>query len=67
MQVHAAILRAVADHYSLAPAREFARIDSLKMQAAYKYVCKQSSCLMERKRNRENPHSRTTDKKRDAA
>ncbi len=37
------------------------------MQAAYKYVCKQSSCLMERNRNRENLHSKTTDKKCDAA
>jgi hypothetical protein len=37
------------------------------MQAAYKFVCKQSSRLMERNRNPENPHSRTTDEKRNAA
>ncbi len=37
------------------------------MQAAYKYICKQSSCLMEHSRNCENLHSRTTGEKRDAA
>ncbi len=57
VQVQAVVLRAVADHPSLAPARKVAKTNSLKMQAAYKYVCKQSSCLMERNLNRENLHS----------
>ncbi len=61
--MQAVVLRAVVDHPSLAPAREVARIDLLKMQAAYKYVCKQSTCLMERYSNRENLPSRTKDKK----
>ncbi len=56
MQAQAVVLHAVADHPSLAPARKVARINSLKMQAAYKYLCKQSSCLMEHNRNHENLH-----------
>ncbi len=36
------------------------------MQAAYKFVCKQSSCLMKTNCNRANPRARTTDKKHDA-
>jgi hypothetical protein len=67
MQAQAVVLCAIADHPSLAPACEIARMDSLKMQAAYKFVCKQSSCLMKCNCNHENPHSRTTNKKRDAA
>jgi hypothetical protein len=63
MQAQAAVLHAVADHPSLVPAREVAMIDLLKMQAASKFVCKQSSFLMERNRNRKNPHSRTIDEK----
>ncbi len=67
VQEQAAVLCAVMDHPSLASARKLARIDSLKMQAAYNFVCKQSSCLMKRNCNRENSRARTTDKKRDAA
>ncbi len=51
----------------MAPARKLARINSSKMQASYKFVCKQSSCVMKRNHNRENLHARTTDKKRDVA
>jgi hypothetical protein len=36
VQAQAVVLCAVADHPSLAPARKVARIDLLKMQAAYK-------------------------------
>jgi hypothetical protein len=67
VQAQAAVLRAVADHPSLAPAHELARNDSSKMQAADKFVCEQSSCLMERNHNRENPLARTTDKNHNAA
>jgi hypothetical protein len=67
VQAHAAVLRAVADHPSLAPARELARINLSKMQAAYKFVCEQSSPLMKTNCNWENPHARTTDEKRNAA
>ncbi len=38
VQAQAAVLCAVADHPSLAPARELASMDSSKMQAAYKFV-----------------------------
>jgi hypothetical protein len=55
------------DHPSLVPVRKLARIDSSKMQAAYKFVCKQSSCLMKTHCNRVNPCARTTYKKHDAA
>ncbi len=66
MQAQAAVLHAVVDHPSLAPARKLARIDLSKMQAAYKFVCKQSSCLMKTNCNRANQCARTTDKKRNA-
>ena len=66
MQAQAAVLRAIADHPSLAPARELASIESSKMQAAYKFVCKQSSCLMKTNRNCAFPQAKTTDEKRDA-
>jgi hypothetical protein len=36
------------------------------MQAAYKFVCNQSSCLMKTNRNRDFPCAKTTDKKRNA-
>jgi hypothetical protein len=36
------------------------------MQAAYKFVCKQSSCLMKTNRNWAFPCTKTTDEKRDA-
>ncbi len=64
--MQAAVLCAVADHPSLAPARELASINSSKMQAAYKFVCKQSSCLMKTNYNRAFPRAKTTDKKKDA-
>ncbi len=67
VQAQAVVLCAVANHSSLAPARKVVRIDSLKMQAAYKYVFKQSSRLMECNCNHENLHSRTTDEKHDPA
>jgi hypothetical protein len=68
VQAQAAVLRAVADHPSLAPARELASIDSSKMQAAYKFVCKQSSCLMKTTRNLQSGFSacKTTVEKRNA-
>jgi hypothetical protein len=66
MQVQAAVLHAVTDHPSLAPARELASIDSSKMQAAYKFVCKQYSCLMKTNRNWDFSRAKTTDEKRDA-
>jgi hypothetical protein len=66
VQVQAAVLHAVADHPSLAPARKLASIDSSKMQAAYKFVCKQSSCLMKTNCNWANSCARTTDEKRNA-
>ncbi len=66
VQAQAAVLRAVADHPSLAPAHELASIESSKMQAAYKFVCKQSSCLMKTNRNRAFLLAKTTDEKRDA-
>jgi hypothetical protein len=66
VQVQAAVLRAVADHPSLAPAHELASIELSKMQAAYKFVCKQSSRLMKTNRNRAFPRAKTTDKKRNA-
>jgi hypothetical protein len=46
MQAQAAVLRAVADFPSLAPARKLASIETSKMQAAYTFVCEQSSRLM---------------------
>jgi hypothetical protein len=46
MQAQVAVLCAVADHPSLAPACKLASIDLSKMQAAYKFVCEQSSRLM---------------------
>jgi hypothetical protein len=67
VQAQAVVLRTVGDHPSLAPACKVARINLFKMQASYKYVCKQYSRLMERNRNHENLHSRTTDEKRHAA
>jgi hypothetical protein len=66
VQAQAAVLRAVADHPSLAPARELASINSSKMQAAYKFVCKQSSCLMKTNCNCAFPQAKTTDEKPDA-
>ena len=50
VEVQAAVLRAVASHPSLAPARELARIDSSKEQAGYKFVCvcEQSVRLMKK-------------------
>jgi hypothetical protein len=66
LQAQAAVLCAVADHPYLAPARKLASIDSSKMQAAYKFVCEQSSCLMNTNRNRAFSRAKTTDKKRDA-
>jgi hypothetical protein len=66
VQAQAAVLHAVADHPSLAPARELASINLSKMQAAYKFVCKQSSCLMKTNRNCAFPLAKTTDEKRDA-
>ena len=36
------------------------------MQAAYKFVCKQSSCLMKTNCNRAFPQAKTTDEKRNA-
>jgi hypothetical protein len=38
-----------------------------KMQAAYKFVCKQSSCLMEHNHSCKNTCTHATDKKRNAA
>ncbi len=64
--MQAAVLRAVADHPSLAPVCKLASIESSKMQAAYKFVCKQSSCLMKTNHNWAFPQAKTTDKKRDA-
>jgi hypothetical protein len=66
MQAQAAVFRAVTDHLSLAPARELASINLPKMQAAYKLVCKQSSCLMKTNCNRAFPRAKTTDEKLDA-
>jgi hypothetical protein len=66
MQAQATVLCAVTDHLSLAPVRELAMIDLSIMQAAYKFVCKQSSCLMKTNHNRANPCTRTTEKKRNA-
>ncbi len=66
VQVQAAVLHAVADHPSLAPAHKLAIIDLSKMLAAYKFVCKQSSCLMKTNHNQAFPRAKTTDKKRDA-
>jgi hypothetical protein len=63
MQAQAAVLHAVADHPYLAPARKLASIDSSKMQAAYKFVCEQSSCLMKTNRNRAFLQAKTTDEK----
>jgi hypothetical protein len=71
MQAQAAVLHAVKDHPSLAPAHKLTivsvRINWSKMQAAYKFVCKQSSCLMEHNHNLENLRTNITAKKRDAA
>ena len=36
------------------------------MQAAYKFVCKQSSCLIKTNCNRTFPHAKTADEKRNA-
>jgi hypothetical protein len=66
VQVQAAVLCAVTDHPFLAPAHELASIDSSKMQAAYKFVCKQSSCLMKTNHNQAFLHAKTTDEKCDA-
>jgi hypothetical protein len=68
VQVQAALLRAVADHPSLAPVCKLASIDSSKMQAAYKFVCKQSSCLMKTNCNLQLGFSvrKTTDEEHDA-
>jgi hypothetical protein len=66
VQAQAAVLHAVTDHPSLAPAQELASINSSKMQAAYKFVCKQSSCLMNTNHNQAFPQAKTTDEKRDA-
>jgi hypothetical protein len=66
MQAQAAVLCAVTDYPSLAPACELASIDLSRIQAAYKFVCKQSSCLMKTNCNRAFPHAKTTDEKRDA-
>jgi hypothetical protein len=37
------------------------------MQAVYKFVCKQSSCLMEHNHKLENPHAKKEDKKHNDA
>jgi hypothetical protein len=66
VQAHAAVLRAVADHPSLAPAHKLASIKSSKMQAAYKFVWKQSSCLMKTNRNRAFPQAKKIGEKCDA-
>ncbi len=66
VQAQAAVLLAVTDHPSLAPACELASINSSKMQAAYKFVCEQSSCLMKTNCNQAFPRAKTTDEKRDA-
>ncbi len=62
-QAQAAVLRAVADHPSLAPARELASIELSKMQAAYKFVCKQSSRLMKTNCNWAFLQAKITDEK----
>jgi hypothetical protein len=61
VQAQAAVLSAVTDHPSLAPARKLASIESSKMQAAYKFVCKQSSCLMKTNCNQAFLQAKTTD------
>ncbi len=66
VQVQGAVLHAVADHPSLAPAHELASIEPSKMQAAYKFVCKQSSRLMKTICNRAFPQAKTSVKKRNA-
>ncbi len=66
MQAQAAALCVVADNPSLTPARKLASIDLSKMQEAYKFVCKQSSCLMNTNRNHAFPQAKTTDEKCDA-
>ncbi len=66
VQAQAAVLCAVTDHPSLAHARELGSINSSKMQAAYKFVCEQSSCLMKTNHNQAFPQAKTTDEKRDA-
>ncbi len=67
VESQAAVLRANADHPSLAPTCKLARINSSKEQAAYKFICKQSSHLMKQNHLIQQPHTNVTGKKRDAA
>jgi hypothetical protein len=63
VEAQAAVLCAVANHPSLAPVHELAKINSSKEQAAYKFVCEQSSCLMEWNCNLEKPRPNVTAEK----
>jgi hypothetical protein len=67
VEVQAAVLRAVADHPFLAPACKLARINSSKKQAAYKFICKQSSHLMKQNCLIKKPCANVTANKHDAA
>ncbi len=67
IEAQGAVLCVVANYPSLAPAHELARIDWSKEQAAYKFVCKESSCLMKQDFLMEKPRANVTIEKCNAA
>jgi len=67
IELQAAILRAVTDHWSLTAARILAGIDMSKAIVAMKFLCEQSSRMMSCNQTMQNMHGNSTNKKRDAA
>ncbi len=64
--MEAAVLRAVADHPALKAARELVGIETSKTLALSKFLCNQSSRMMERAHNGESVHGKTSQEKHDA-
>jgi hypothetical protein len=64
--MQAAVLCAVINHPSLAPARMMAGIDSAKHQETTNFLCQQSACLMSHNRTTESKHGNTTANRCDA-
>jgi hypothetical protein len=67
VKARVAVLCAVANYPSLAPAHKLARIDSSKEQALYKFVCKQTAWLMKWNCFTWKPHANVTAKRHGAA
>ncbi len=64
--LEAAVFRAVTDHPALNAARELAGIETPKTLAVCKFLCNQSSRMIERACNGKSVSSKTSQEKRDA-